>query len=104
MMIDKERNRNIPKMSAEAIQEQADNMLFNGVGFAIAQAGLERANDLARLMNTMGHDSNVLETVANILERFDVMHVECGLTHDGEFSASIKFTLHEDLRNGETLQ
>ena len=90
------RNPDVPTMSQQEIREQADNSLFNGVGFAIAQAGLVQVNELARLIDAEPHQDNVLETVQNILGRFSEMRTTLDLNTDNTFVCTLRFSLHRD--------
>ena len=95
----------LPVMTAEEIRERSDNMLMNGVGFAIANAGLDKTNELAKMIGVDTARSNVLEAVQNILQTFHTMNVEMDLTTDGQFTCRLTFELDVNGKVGRhTLQ
>jgi hypothetical protein len=94
-----------PTMTQKEIHEHSDQMFVNGVGFALAYAGLERVNELAELVGVPAAQDNVMEAVQNILSTFHSMNVVLDLQQNQQFTCTLTFHMDTDgAPSGVTLQ
>jgi hypothetical protein len=86
------------ELSHEEIIELANHHLLNGIGFTIAQTGLDKTQDLARLLLVHNPDAKLLETIQNIVSTFTELHVSMDV--DLQRSPPVKFEIEIEMQIG----
>ena len=88
-----------PDLTQAEIKEQGDTHMMNAIGMAVAYSGLEKTNELARLLGAAESD-HVLKTVQNIIQTWECMDIELDLTRDRVFTVQVRVYQHDPYVTG----
>ena len=92
--------QDFPDLTQDEIKRQGDTHMMNAIGFAVAYSGLEKTNELARLLGVREDNENVLKTVRNIIQAWECMDIELNLTPDQVFTVQVRVYQHDPYVTG----